>query len=82
MLADVYLITVLYFRGSIDSIVDIGEVIVDGVKGVSAALLIIALAYALNAVTGQLGAADYIIARFASSCSKNGIRDVATEKGC
>lgn len=73
MLANAYLITVLYFRGSIDSIVDIAEVIVDGAKSVTAALLIVALAYALNAVTGQLGAADFIIAQFASGFSGNSL---------
>ena len=71
LLADFYLIGVLYFRGTIDSIVDIGELIIDGVKGVVGALLIVALAYALNAVTTQLGAATVIIEQFAEGLTEN-----------
>ncbi len=71
LLANGYLIAVLYFRGRIDSVVDIGELIVDGAKGVTAALLIVALAYALNAVTSQLGAATVIIDQFAAGLSDN-----------
>ncbi|MBT8080502.1 MAG: transporter [Gammaproteobacteria bacterium] len=71
MLADLYLIALLYFHGSFDSLVDVGEVVVDGAKGVTAALLIVALAYALNAVTTQLGAADAIIGQFATGIGSN-----------
>jgi Na+/H+ antiporter NhaC len=71
LLCNTYLIAVLYYRGTIESIVDIGEVIVAGAKGVTAALLIVALAYALNAVTSQLGAADVIIDQFAAGVSGN-----------
>ena len=71
LLADLYLICVLYFRGTIPDIVEVGELIVDGAKGVTAALLIVALAYALNAVTSQLGAANVIIDQFASGVSEN-----------
>ena len=45
--------------------VEIGELIVSGMKSVSGALLIIALAYSLNSVTSELGAADLIIDLFA-----------------
>ena len=40
-------------------------------KSVAAALLVVALAYALNTVTRELGAADFIIAQFAAALTPN-----------
>ena len=71
LLAVSYLIIVLALRGSFKSVSEVGDVIVDGTRSVMSALLIVALAYALNAVTRELGAADVIIARFASGLSPN-----------
>jgi Na+/H+ antiporter NhaC len=73
LLADSYLILVLALRGHFTAVSDVGDVIVDGTKSVMPALLIVALAYALNAVTDQLGAADFIIERFASGLSPNSV---------
>jgi Na+/H+ antiporter NhaC len=69
--ADSYLIVVLAARGRFRSVVEVADLLVDGAKGVAAALLIVALAYALNAVTGQLGAANVIIEQFAGDLSSN-----------
>ena len=71
LLANAYLILVLSLRGRFGNAQDVGEVIVDGTKSVAAALLVVALAYALNAVTRELGAADFIIAQFADSLTPN-----------
>jgi Na+/H+ antiporter NhaC len=69
--ADACLIAVLAVRGRFNSVNEVADLLVDGAKGVIPALLIIALAYALNAVTDQLGAADVIIERFAGDLSAN-----------
>jgi Na+/H+ antiporter NhaC len=69
--ADTYLIAVLAARGRFRSVVEVADLLVDGAKGVAAALLIVALAYALNAVTDQLGAANVIIEQFAGDLSAN-----------
>ncbi len=69
--ADAYLIAVLAVRGRFRSVVEVADLLVDGAKGVVAALLIVALAYALNAVTDQLGAANVIIEQFAGDLSAN-----------
>ena len=61
MLADAWLLAVLAIRGSFSSVGEVGDLIVDGTKSVMAALLIVALAYALNAVTSELGAGEYIV---------------------
>jgi len=71
LLADTYLIAVLAMRGKFNSVAELADLLVDGAKGVTAALLIVALAYALNAVTNQLGAADVIIERFSESLNAN-----------
>lgn len=73
LLANSYLILVLALRGHFTAVSEIGDVIVDGTKSVMSALLIVALAYALNAVTDQLGAADFIIEQFASDLSPNSV---------
>ena len=71
MLAVSYLTIVLALRGEFKNISEIGDVIVDGTRSVMSALLIVALAYSLNMVTRELGAADVIIDRFASDLSPN-----------
>lgn len=73
LLTNSYLILVLAARGHFKAVSELGDVIVDGTKGVMPALLIVALAYALNAVTEQLGAAAVIIEHFASSLSPNSL---------
>lgn len=71
LLANVYLMIVLGIRREFASISDVGDVIVEGTRSVIPALLIVILAYALNAVTIQLGAADFVIERFASGLNEN-----------
>ena len=63
MLANVWLFSVLAVRGSFSRIDEVADVIVAGTKSVMAALLIVAMAYALNAVTTELGAGQFIIDR-------------------
>ena len=71
LLANAYLIAVLSLRGRYRNAADVGEVIVSGMQSVAAALLVVALAYALNAVTRELGAADFIIRQFADALAPN-----------
>lgn len=71
LLVDTYLIAVLGARGEFGSVAEVADVIVTGTKSVMAALLIVALAYALNTVTAELRAADYIIAQFAGNLTPN-----------
>lgn len=73
LLANSYLFVVLAIRGRFADVPDAAEVIVSGAKSVMAALLIVALAYALNAVTAELGAAQYIIDRFAANLTPNSV---------
>jgi len=71
LLADTWLVLVFAVRGRFARVADVGDVIVNGARNVAAALLIVALAYSLNAVTAQLGAADVIIAHFADDLTPN-----------
>lgn len=73
MLADTYLVLLLAARGTFASVADLADVVVNGAKSVMEALLIVALAYALNAVTNQLGAADVIIEKFSGDLSTNSL---------
>ena len=73
MLANGWLFVVLWIRGRFDRLEQVADVIVAGTKNVMAALLIVALAYALNAVTIQLGAGDYIVDRFSASLTPNSL---------
>ncbi len=73
MLANVWLFGVLGFKGRFQGIVEISDVIVAGTRSVMAALLIIALAYSLNAVTTELGAGQFIIDQFTSDLSPNSL---------
>jgi Na+/H+ antiporter NhaC len=71
MLANVWLIAVLTVRGDFRSSSQVADLVVDGTRSVMPALLIVALAYALNAVTRELGAADVIIEYFSADLSPN-----------
>ncbi|MBT8084565.1 MAG: hypothetical protein KJN72_05035 [Woeseia sp.] len=71
LLATGYLFTILAIRGDFKNIGDMADVIVTGAKSVMEALLIVALAYALNAVTNELQAAQYLITQFADLLSPN-----------
>jgi len=73
MLAVVWLFTVFAIKGRFQNIVDVGDIIVAGTKSVMAALLIIALAYSLNAVTTELGAGRFIVEQFTSGLSPNSL---------
>ena len=73
LLANSYLFVVLALRGRFNDVPDAAETIVAGAKSVTAALLIVALAYALNAVTAELGAAQVIIEKFAPSLTPNSV---------
>ena len=69
MLTVTYLITISAFKGRFKNTLEVGDLITNGMKNVSGALLIIALAYSLNTVTTELGAADLIIRLFADNLS-------------
>lgn len=58
------LMAVLRLRGRLAGVHDTVETVMRGAQGVMPALLIVALAYALNAVADQLGVGDAIIAWF------------------
>lgn len=73
LLADAYLLLLLVLRGRLASVAEAADVIVDGARSVMPALLIVALAYALNAVTKQLGAPAFIVEQFASAMSANSL---------
>lgn len=73
MLANLWLFVVLSVKGRFQSIADVGDIMVAGTKNVMAALLIIALAYSLNAVTTELGAGQFIVNQFTSSLSSNSL---------
>ena len=73
MLANVWLLGVLLWRRRYTSVQDVGEAIVGGAASVMPALLVVAFAYALNAVTVQLGAGDYLIARFFDDLTPNSL---------
>jgi Na+/H+ antiporter NhaC len=71
LLAVTYLIIVATYKKRFKNAAEIGELIVSGMKSVSGALLIIALAYSLNTVTSELGAADLIIDLFAEDLTSS-----------
>ena len=73
MLADGWLFAVLAIRGSFPSVEEVADLIVAGTRNVMPALLIVALAYALNAVTTQLGAGQFIIQQFTSDLTPNSL---------
>lgn len=61
MAAITYLIIMMAFRKRFDSIEQLTTLVLDGIKDVMPAIIIIALAYSINAVTKELGAATYIV---------------------
>jgi Na+/H+ antiporter NhaC len=71
MLADLWLIVVLTVRGDFRSAGQVADLVVDGTRSVIPALMIVAIAYALNAVTRELGAADVIIEYISADLSPN-----------
>jgi Na+/H+ antiporter NhaC len=71
MLANTWMFAVLAWKGSLRTIGAVADVIVAGTRSVIAALLIVALAYALNAVTIKLGAGQVIVQQFASDMTPN-----------
>lgn len=73
MLANGWLLAVLAVRGSFRNVTDVADVIVDGTRNVMGALLIVALAYALNSVTTELGAGRYIVEQFTSDLTPNSL---------
>ena len=73
MLAVAWLFAVMAVRGSFRRIDEVGDIIVAGTRSVMAALLIVAMAYALNAVTTALGAGQFIIDQFGSDLSGNSL---------
>lgn len=73
MLTNAWLFIVLTVKRSFTSITEVADVVVAGTKNVMAALLIIALAYALNSVTTELGAGQFIIEQFTEGLSPNSL---------
>lgn len=73
MLANIWMFAVLAMKGRFQSIADVGDIIIEGTKSVMAALLIIALAYSLNAVTSELGAGQFIVDQFTSGLTPNSL---------
>jgi Na+/H+ antiporter NhaC len=61
MAAILYLIIVMAFRKRFDGIEQLTGLVLDGIKEVMPAIIIISLAYSINGVTKELGAANYII---------------------
>jgi Na+/H+ antiporter NhaC len=60
MLAVVFQFVVLIIQ-KVGSIVELMETAVSGIKGVTSAIMILGLAYALNAISKELGTAQYVI---------------------
>lgn len=61
MLAVFYMGISLYCRGLVDSVNELSEIVLRGVKSVMPAVVLMGLAYAINDVTRELGAAQYIL---------------------
>ena len=61
MAAIIYLVVVMAFRKRFESIEQITRLVLDGIKEVMPAIVIISLAYSINGVTKELGAATYIV---------------------
>lgn len=73
MLANAWLFAVLGIRGSFSGTAEVADLIVAGTRSVMPALLIVALAYALNAVTTELGAGQFIVEQFTGSLTSNSL---------
>ncbi len=61
MAAILYLMMIMAFKKRFENIEHLTRLVVDGVKEVMPAIVIISLAYSINGVTKELGAATYII---------------------
>jgi Na+/H+ antiporter NhaC len=61
MAAILYLMAIMSIRKRFESIEQFTRLVLDGIKDVMPAIIIIALAYSINAVTKELGAAAYIV---------------------
>lgn len=73
MLAVAWLFAVLAYRRRFAGVEDVADVLVAGTKNVMPAILIVALAYALNAVTAELGAGRYIAEQFTGDLTPNAL---------
>jgi Na+/H+ antiporter NhaC len=67
----VALVGVLLARRKLTTAADLGDLITRGAESVMPALLIVALAYALNAVAAQLGVGDAIAALFSAGSGRS-----------
>lgn len=61
MAATAWLAVVMYAQGYFENVTDVIDVSTDGIKGVFPAIMVLALAYMINTITGQLGAPEYVI---------------------
>ena len=73
LLANSYLLLALALRRRFANVEAIASTIVQGASNVMPALLIVSLAYALNAATIQLGASQVIVNLFADGLNPNGL---------
>ncbi|GJM12911.1 MAG: sodium/hydrogen exchanger [Pseudohongiella sp.] len=62
MTAVFYLAISLYIRGIVTSVTELTNIALIGVKSVMPAIVLMALAYCVNTITKDLGAAEYIMA--------------------
>lgn len=61
MAATAYLAAVMYAQGYFDDVTHLVDISTDGIKGVLPAMMVLALAYMINEITGQLGAPGYVV---------------------
>lgn len=61
MSAVLYLAVLLYARGVVESVNGLVALVLRGINSVMPAIVLMGLAYCINTVTGQLGAAQYIL---------------------
>jgi len=73
MLAVAWLFCVLAIRQRFSGIEDVADAVVVGTKNVMPAVLIVALAYALNTVTAELGVGHYIVEQFTADLTPNSL---------
>ncbi len=66
MLAVLYLSTSLYFKNVVGTINELMEIGMRGIKSVMPAIVLMGLAYAINDITRDLRAAEYILNTFSS----------------
>ena len=73
LLANTYLMLTLALRRRFAGVDDVASTVVQGASNVMPALLIVSLAYALNAATTELGASQVIVDLFADGLNPNGL---------